>query len=1098
MNLQKRYISLLCMLLAVFTTAVAQITVTGTVVDGDQFGLPGVTVTVKGTSKAVATDFDGNYTISVPSEESVLTFSFVGMTPQEITVGSQRKIDVTMEENAQELDEVVVVGYGTVKKRDLTGAVSQLKPSDQDAAKVTSIDNLLQGKIAGLSVGNSSSAVGAASSVTIRGANSLRGDNQPLYVIDNIPQASTGEFGSSGNDGTFTIATNPLTSLNPADIESIEVLKDASATAIYGSRGANGVILITTKRGKSGKTSVTASASFTIADAAKLLDLMNLKQYAVGRMLNGNPDIANGATYDNWMLQKEDPQTGEMVWNDFYQYYIDGDNVYRKIAEEYRVDGQAWRALNGIDWQKEIYSSAFSQNYNVTVNGGNDKITYFTSASFKNIEGLVNGTGLKQGDLRVNLNADLSPTVKLAVSLNGSLKENDMMAGGNTTGGAYGSVSAVALTSQPYIRSEEEMDAENVQLRDRATVWTWVEDYQDKTSEKTFRGSLDLSWNICKYLTYNLRAGGNIALQDRDRWYDITLYTGSMQNGYLTYNDFNRSNFTVENVLSFNYDVKDIVSINAVAGVTYDDYNSLNSLTIGNQFSIFDFGLEGMHVAGNTVVSQPTQADYQLLSFLARANLSFLDGRYLLTASIRGDGSSKFAEGKRWAYFPAATVAWRLEQEKFMKDIRWINQLKVRAGYGETGSQSIDPYSTFSTYGTSFVDSYGGNSVSVISSDGNGNRLVGLVVDRLPNDELKWERTRSYNVGLDFAFLKNRITGTIDLYHKKTNDLLIQKELPASTGYKYMYINQGSLRNKGIELSLTGYVIDTKDFSWSLTGNIAFNDSQIQELGLPEEEWGNGQMWKAYLGNSIGDHFGQANIFIEGEAPGLFYGYQTDGIIQENDPYIDQITNKSGSVNTIEPGNLKFIDQNGDGVINEQDKVILGNPNSDFTYGIQTEFRWKDLSLSMAFTGVHGNDILNTNTRYIGLPSQSSQMVTQDAFNSVYRNNNPWIGEYYSNTTPSFQSTTPRVVIDKYIEDGSFFRCSDITLSYSLPKSIVQKIRFTNINVYASVKNAFCITDYSGYDPEVNSFAFDGTRPGIDMSSYPNTRSYIFGINVSF
>lgn len=1094
MNLLKRYISLLGLLFA-FTSAVAQIQVTGKVVDVDQFGLPGVTVTVKGTNKAVATDFDGNFVISVPSEETVLTFSFVGMSPKEVTVGNQKDMTVTMEENAQELDEVVVVGYGTVKKRDLTGAVSQLKPTEQEVSKVTSIDNLLQGKIAGLTVGSSSSAVGAASSVTIRGANSLRGDNQPLYVIDNIPQASTGEFGSTNDDGTFTIATNPLTSLNPADIESIEVLKDASATAIYGSRGANGVILITTKRGKSGKASVTASANFTIANAAKLLNLMNLQEYAIGRLIYGGPDVANGGDYSNWVLDIADSETGEMVWNDYYQYYIDGNTVYRKIAEQYRTDGQTWRQLTATDWQREIYSTAFSQNYNITVNGGNDKVTYFTSASYKNIEGLVNSTGMRQGDLRVNLNADISRTVKLAISLNGSLKENDMMAGGNTTGGTYGSVSAVALQSAPYIRSEEEMDAESVQLRDRATVWTWVEDYEDKTTEKTFRGSLDLSWNICKYLTYNLRAGGNIALQSRDRWYDITLYTGSMQNGYLTYNDYNRSNYTVENVLSFNYEVKDIVDINAVAGVTYDDYNSISKLTVGNNFSIYDFGLYGMHVAGNTVVYQPTQSDYQLLSFLGRVNLGFLDGRYLLTASIRGDGSSKFAAGKRWAYFPAATVAWRLEQEKFMKDVRWLNQLKVRAGYGETGSQSIDPYSTFSTYGTSFVDSYSGATVSVIGSDGSGNSLVGLVVDKLPNSDLKWERTRSYNVGLDFAFLKNRVNGTIDLYHKTTNDLLIQKELPSSTGYKYMYINQGSLRNKGIEISLTGHIIDTKDFGWSLSGNIAFNDPKIINLGLPEEEWGNGEIWKAYLGNSIGDHFGAANIFIEGKAPGLFYGYATDGIIQEDDPYLSEVTS---SIGTLAAGNLKFVDQNGDGVIDENDKVILGNPNSKFTYGIQTEFRWKDLTLSMSFTGVYGNDLLNTNTRYIGLPSQSTSMILTDAFYSMYREDNPWIGVYYSNTTPSFQSTTPRVVIDKYIEDGSFLRCSDITLSYSLPKKIVSKIKFTNVSVYASVKNAFLITNYSGYDPEVNSFAFDGTRPGIDMSSYPNTRSYILGLNVSF
>ena len=1056
--------------------------------------IPGVNVLIKGTTNATVTDLDGKFSISVPSEKSVLVFSFVGMKSQDVAVGKNRNLEVVLKENSEVLDEVVVIGYGTMKKSDLTGAVSSFRPDEKDVAKVASIDNLLQGKIAGLSVGASTEAPGAASSVTIRGANSLRGDNQPLYVIDNIPQASAGEFANSGNDGTFTIASNPLSSLNPADIESIEVLKDASATAIYGSRGANGVILITTKRGKSGKPTVTASANFTLANAARLLEMMNLKEYAIGRMVFGGK--AANAVGDDWMLQITNPETGQLEWNDSYQYYIDGNDMYRKLGENSKLPGK-WRLLNPIDWQKEIYSTAFSQNYSLTVNGGSDKITYFTSASYKNIEGLVQGTGLRQGDVRVNLNADLSKSVKIALSLNGSLKENDMMSGGNTTGGATGAVSNVALYSAPYVRTEEEMELETPNLADRATVWTWVDDYDDKTTEKAFRGSLDLTWQICKFLSYNLRTGGNIAIQDRDRWFNITLWDGAAQNGYLTQTDFNRSNYSVENVLQFNHKVQGIVDINAVAGLTYDDYNSLNTLVVGNNFDVYDFRSNGLHMAGNTEVKQPIQSDYQLLSFLARANLSFLDGRYLLTASIRGDGSSKFLKGNRWAYFPAATVAWRMEQEKFMKDVRWVDQLKLRAGYGETGSQSIDPYSTFASYGSSFVNTPQGATKPGQSANGSGDKLIGVVVDKLPNDALKWERTRSYNVGIDFSFFQYRLGGTIDLYSKTTNDLLIQKDLPPSTGYKSIVINQGSLRNKGVEITLNGDIVRTKNFTWKLSGNIAFNQPEILDFGLPEKEWGTGQYWKAYMGNSIGDHFGEANIFIAGRAPGLFYGYETDGIIQENDPYLQKVTNTS-SINTLKPGNLKFVDQNGDGVINEKDRVILGNPNAKFNYGFQTDFTWKDLTFSMTFNGVYGNDILNTNNRYFKLPSNSSSMVYKDSFYNMWRGDNPWIGAYASNTIPSFSSVTPKVVIDEYIEDGSFLRCSDITLGYNLPKKIVSKIGFKSVGIYASVKNAFLITKYTGYDPEVNSFAFDGTRPGIDVSSYPHTRSYIFGLNVSF
>ena len=1093
MKFEKRYIVLLCMLV-VASASFAQIIVKGTVKGEDNLSIPGVNVLIKGTTNATVTDLDGKFSISVPSEKSVLVFSFVGMKSQDVAVGKNRNLEIVLKENSEVLDEVVVIGYGTMKKSDLTGAVSSFRPDEKDVAKVASIDNLLQGKIAGLSVGASTEAPGAASSVTIRGANSLRGDNQPLYVIDNIPQASAGEFANSGNDGTFTIASNPLSSLNPADIESIEVLKDASATAIYGSRGANGVILITTKRGKSGKPTVTASANFTLANAARLLEMMNLKEYAIGRMVFGGK--AANAVGDDWMLQITNPETGQLEWNDSYQYYIDGNDIYRKLGENSKLPGK-WRLLNPIDWQKEIYSTAFSQNYSLTVNGGSDKITYFTSASYKNIEGLVQGTGLRQGDVRVNLNADLSKSVKIALSLNGSLKENDMMSGGNTTGGATGAVSNVALYSAPYVRTEEEMELETPNLADRATVWTWVDDYDDKTTEKAFRGSLDLTWQICKFLSYNLRTGGNIAIQDRDRWFNITLWDGAAQNGYLTQTDFNRSNYSVENVLQFNHKVQGIVDINAVAGLTYDDYNSLNTLVVGNNFDVYDFRSNGLHMAGNTEVKQPIQSDYQLLSFLARANLSFLDGRYLLTASIRGDGSSKFLKGNRWAYFPAATVAWRMEQEKFMKDVRWVDQLKLRAGYGETGSQSIDPYSTFASYGSSFVNTPQGATKPGQSANGSGDKLIGVVVDKLPNDALKWERTRSYNVGIDFSFFQYRLGGTIDLYSKTTNDLLIQKDLPPSTGYKSIVINQGSLRNKGVEITLNGDIVRTKNFTWKLSGNIAFNQPEILDFGLPEKEWGTGQYWKAYMGNSIGDHFGEANIFIAGRAPGLFYGYETDGIIQENDPYLQKVTNTS-SINTLKPGNLKFVDQNGDGVINEKDRVILGNPNAKFNYGFQTDFTWKDLTFSMTFNGVYGNDILNTNNRYFKLPSNSSSMVYKDSFYNMWRGDNPWIGAYASNTIPSFSSVTPKVVIDEYIEDGSFLRCSDITLGYNLPKKIVSKIGFKSVGIYASVKNAFLITKYTGYDPEVNSFAFDGTRPGIDVSSYPHTRSYIFGLNVSF
>lgn len=1080
----------------VCTSTFAQIRVKGQVKEANQTPITGVSVLLKGTNIVAISDINGNYTITVPSEESVLTFSFMGMSLHQVQVGKQRVINVVMTEDTKFLDDVVVVGYGTMKKSDLTGAVVSYRPNQNDAGKNISIDYMLQGKIAGLNVSSTVDAPGAASLVTIRGANSLRGDNQPLYVIDNIPQSSTGEFITSGGNGTYSIATNGLSSLNPADIESIEVLKDASATAIYGSRGANGVILVTTKRGKTGKPSVSLSFNFTTTNASHLLDMMNLEEYAQYKMIYGGgySKDANG----EWNLLKQDhdvnsPTYGQNVWNTDLMYHLEGNDVYRFNGVLTKLP-EKWTKLTPVNWQNEIYGTAFSQNHSVTISGGSEKITYFTSASYKNIEGLTRGTGLTQGDFRQNLDAKISDNLKLNFSLNASLKENHMMAGGNTTGGATGAVSNVALYSAPYVRSQEEMEITTPNLADRATVWTWVDDFEDLTKEKSFRGSMDLNWKMFKFLSYNLRTGGNISIEDRSRWYNITLYDGAMQNGYLTQAQMNRSNYSIENVLQYNHAIKNLVDINVTAGVTYDLYKNLNTLTVGNNFNIYSYGINGMHMANNVEVKEPIQSDFQLLSGLGRANLSFLNGRYLMTASIRADGSSKFKQDNRWAYFPAATVAWRLEQEPFMKDIAWVNQLKLRIGYGMTGSQSIGPYSTFSFYGSTFVNSQG-STKSAQSADGNGNKLIGLAVDKMENNGLKWETTSSNNMGVDFNFFKGLIGGSVDVYSKETKDLLIQKDLPESTGFKTLTVNQGKLRNKGFEVSLKGDVIRLKNLTWSVSGNIAFNKGEILDFGLPEKDWGSGNHWKAYMGNSIGDHFGQTNIFIAGKEPGLFYGYKTDGIIQYNDPYLTKVTSSIGS---LAPGNFKLVDTDQDGVVNEKDRQLIGNPNPDFTYGFQTSVTWRSLSLSIAFNGVQGRDVLNVNARYFKIPSNSTSMVYKSSFSSMWRDDNPWTGANYSNELPSNHSVTPKVALDTYVEDASYLRCNDITLSYNLEKSLVSKIGFQDVGLYVSVKNAFLITNYQGYDPEVNSFAFDGTRPGIDASSYPHTRSYLLGINVSF
>lgn len=751
-------VCLLCLTSTAAALAQQTIKVTGKVIDSTNEGVPGVNVQVKGGSLGTITDVDGNYKIDVPNSKSVLVFSFIGYETQEVPVGNKTVINVSLKDDTQVLDEVVVVAYGTARKGDVTGALTSLRPDPNDAAKATSLDNLLSGKVAGLVVNSTSSAVGSASSVTIRGASSLRGDNQPLYVIDNVPQASTGEFASSGISGDFQINQDPLSSLNPGDIEDITVLKDASSTAIYGSRGANGVILITTKKGKAGKAKVNASATFTIANTTNLLDMINLEEYA---------NYANSRIQDGLVPFHIVGDQVRYVFNGSYDKY-DANNPETYNVVTYR------------NWQKEIYTSAFSQNYSLSLNGGSDKITYYISANFKDINGTVKQTSLKQGDLRANLSAEVSKAVKIDLSLSGALRQNDMMAGGNTLGGSTGAISRTALDYAPFEMPEGDPSFNN---ENKTTVFSWLNDYVDVTDDKTFKASLDLTWKINKFFRYNLRTGGNLNINERKRWYGLQLYQGMNNQGLLALSDLNKNNVSVENILNYSTKLKSFATLDATAGVTYEDYNFLNKNTTANQFTFFEMRENGLHMAGNVNNAQPIQKDYQLVSYLGRANLSILD-KYLITASFRADGSSKFAKGNRWGYFPSASLAWRMEQEEFMKNISWLSQLKIRVSYGVTGNQSIDPYSTFSMYGS--------NS-NLYYADGSGNAQTAFTVTNLSNNSLKWEKTASWNAGLDFGLFNSRLSGTLDVYQKKTTDLLISRTLPGSAGFASTYYNVSSI-----------------------------------------------------------------------------------------------------------------------------------------------------------------------------------------------------------------------------------------------------------------------------------------------------------------
>lgn len=1052
-------------------------TVTGTVTDELGDGMPGVSVIVKGTPLGAATDLDGNYTLKVTAKDPVLVFSFIGYKTQEIPIGNRERVDVQMKEDTQTLDEVVVVAYGTARKGDVTGALQTVKPTDNDHA-VNSINGLLDGKVAGLVVNASSSAVGAASSVTIRGANSLRGDNQPLYVIDNIPQASTGDFAGSTLNGDYQVEADPLAGINPSDILDITVLKDASSTAIYGSRGANGVILITTKKGKAGDAKVNVGVNFTVAQPTKFLRELNLVEFAA---------------YSNMKLN-ENQWRYHVVGNEV-RYHNDNENPYDAS------DPSTYTVIKNRNWQEEVYKTSFSQNYSVAVSGGSDKVRYYASVNFKDIKGTVRGTDWIQGDLRSNLTANLSKTVKMNLIVGASLRENNMMPGGNNVGGATGGIAQAALMYVPYALPANDPLLENNETL-RTTVFNWLDDYVDKTSGRTLNASLDLTWDITSKFKYQLRTGGNMNNSNRKRWFGQTLYAGynGTNFGKLTEADISRSNYTIENLLMFNSTIKENTRVDATVGVTYDTYKSLVSNTYGYNFTFLELKEKGMSNAGDVIVYDPVQADYQLLSYLGRVNFSIHD-KYLITASFRADGSSKFSKGNRWGFFPSASFAWRMEQEDFLNHVQWVSQLKPRISYGVTGNQAVTPYMSFSSYGSSangLLHGYG---------NADGSNAPAFVVTNIASSDLTWETTTSWNIGVDFGFFNNRLSGSIDFYEKTTKNLLLQTALPGSSaiGDGTVWFNRGKLSNKGMEIAVNGQILAGRDWQWSVTGNIGLNSGKIKDLGLTPTDF-SGVLTNrvGYLGDSFSNQIGGAtNIFLEGEAPGLFFGYKTQGVVQNEDIVDGKIryTKPDGTDGFYtadanysgQAGDIKFVDANGDGKIDAQDKVILGNPNPDFTYGFSTNLTYKNLSLAVAFNGVHGIDRLNYNSRILGLPkNDQSSNILLSAYQGI------WTPENASNKNPRANYVVGNYLLDRYIEDASYLRCSDITLTYLFPKKWMQKIHFNSCTVAFSVKNAFTVTDYSGYDPEVNSFAFKGTIPGVDMSSYPSNRSYVLSINLNF
>ena len=1014
----RSYISLI--LILCIKLAYGQVTVSGVVGDETE-PLIGVSVSVVGTTTGTITDIDGKYQLKVPSGSTV-SFSYIGFKTQQFRIDRDQELNVVLEPELNELEEIVIIGYGSVKKSDLTGSVSSIKSEDFIKTAISSLDQGIQGKAAGVVVSMASGQPGARSSTRIRGTTSILGDNEPLYVIDGIiiiPQ-------NAGVGAVTGPSINPLESINPSDVESIEVLKDASATAIYGARGANGVIIVTTKRGNVGKPEINVGYSRSFQELRHKIPLLNAAELA-----NLANEAADNAGADRRIIYASPTNLGV-----------------------------------GTDWQDEIFRVAPMTNVQLSARGGKEGSTFAISSGYLDQQGILLNSSYQRGNIRINLDRDLSKTVKIGTSTNVSRSKLQ----GTVTdaeGAIPSSVTSWALSFNPGLPVRDENgDYVFENNTSQPSIGNPVEDAlrnQQETIATRFLGNFYLTWEINDWLNFKTSPGTEVTFINERSFIPNNILRGEASNGQAALGEIKNLNQLLENTLSFNKTFGSH-AINGVIGHTIQKYRSEFIFLATSDFDDNRLGFNSVQVGKLKTLVVNGNEEEQMQSFLGRINYT-LNEKYLFTASARVDGSSKFGAGNKYGFFPSFAVAWRIKDESFLKNFEPISDLKLRLGFGVVGNQGIDPYSSLGLLITTEAY-YGENEIA----KGSGQLSP-------QNDELKWEQTQQFDLGIDAGFLNNRITLTLDGYYKKTDDLLVLVPLPYTSGFKESIINVGSLENKGVELTVNT-VNTTGQVQWQSSLTMGWNRNEILALNRDE-----GIVAENMLGVT-----GWTSV-EEGLPINTFFGYQSAGIVQSSeDP---SVIPHFSSVN-LQHGDRKYVDQNDDDIIDENDIVQLGNAHPDYSFGINNTINYKALSLSIFIQGVVGNEIVNFNRfgleSFDGLQNNSSVALER------------WTPENPSNIYPrATVEARPNVLSDHQVEDGSYLRVKDITLSYDLGKIFQEKqIGINSFRVYLSVKNLITITDYSGYDPEINRFIENPLMFGADFGSYPTAKIFTTGVNISF
>lgn len=1012
--------TVLILFLHALSASAQQKKISGRVFDDQAKPLPGASVSVKDTKVGTATDGDGRFTLTIPDGGKVLVISYVGMLKKEVPA-TGANLSISLQASPNSLNNVVVVGYGAVKKSDLTGSVATLKGSELNKTTASSVDQLLQGKIAGVQVTTGGGQPGSGATIRIRGASSLNGSKDPLLVVDGYP------WGDAGN----------LKQINPDDIESIEVLKDASSAAIYGSRGANGVIVVTTRKGRAGQSRISFSTLETLSFRANKPDIWQ--------------DPVQDATFVNEAAITGGAIATDVPYIGIYRPVGDGFVYFPSIAELRGLDPNKPKWPYNTDWVKLVYRNPLSQNYTLTADGGSEKTKYAISGNYYKENGMVIKNDYEKYTSRLNLEQKLTNAITAGANVVLAYTKNNgqQLGVGRTrifpvydSTGNYFRTSAtdfgnpIALANQ-LINTTKTVDIlGNVYVNAKITPWL------------SFRSSLNSKFGNSVQDQYDPKNSTQRALDNKGSY-------GSIANG-------NYSDLLTENYFTATkkFGIHDIT---AVAGYAYQKTENRFSTLTGQDFVNDVLKNENLSTATTMLISNDLQR-YALSSWYGRANYS-LNDKYLLTLTGRADGSTKFGANNKWAFFPSGAFAWKANEEQFIKDLNLFSELKLRASYGLTGNQGISPYQTLDRYGSNkyytgaaFETGFGPGLAGANDEQGR------TIVEGLGNNSLKWETTRSLDFGADFGFFDQRLTLTADYYIKRTSDLLRLKTIAPSAGFDRQWINDGEIENKGVELGINANIINSKDVNWSVGGMITFNRNKVVAMGESNQ---------VFIGTLYESVRQQVSTYTVGQPMYSFYGYKTKGIIQTLDEGI-----AAGLTGVdAQPGEIKYLDISGpagkpDGVVDSYDRTIIGNPNPDFFYSFNTSVKYKQFDLSMQLYGVQGGDVWDFQKM---TPSRWLQRWTPD---------NP------SNIYPRANATRGWRASDFYLTDGSFLRIQNVTVGYNLKSDAISAIK--SLRVFLSGNNLYTFTKFNkGFDPEVG-------EAGINNGAYPRPRSVSLGLNIIF